>query len=153
MEAVADAVGGGRVGMRISPSHAIHDVVENSAEDVGHTYLDLVRRIVPFDIAYLSILHSEPKGELVQALRREFNGPMIINSGFSRMTSHEEAKDYIADGIAHAVAVGRPFIANPDLAHRWQEKQPVLNDFDPRSSYGTTAAGYIDYPSLTQVNA
>lgn len=152
VEAVADAVGGGRVGVRISPSHAIHDVVENSAEDVRRTYLTLVRKFVPFDLAYLSILHSAPEGVLVQSIRREFSGPVMINSGFSRVTSHEEAKDYIAGGIANAVAVGRPFAANPDLVHRWRERQPVVNDFDPRSSYGTTAVGYTDYPSLTPVN-
>ncbi|MDF2918709.1 MAG: alkene reductase [Microbacterium sp.] len=51
-----------------------------------------------------------------------------------------------------AVAVGRPVIANPDLAARW-EQRAELNEARPELFYGSTAEGYIDYPFLDEVPA
>ncbi len=53
---------------------------------------------------------------------------------------------------ADAVAVGRPVIANPDLAVRWQQRAE-LNEARPELFYGSTAEGYIDYPFLAEVRA
>lgn len=147
--AVVGAVGGGRVGLRVSPGHAIHDVVEDSSDDLSHTYVGLARSVAPLGLAYLSVLHPEPEGDLVQSIRRELGGPLVVNSGFSRVTSREEAHEYVERGVADAVAVGRPLIANPDLLHRWRQGL-ALNEFDPRSSYGTTSAGYTDYPAAVR---
>ena len=41
--------------------------------------------------------------------------------------------------------MGRPFLANPDLADRWRRGLP-LNDADPATFYGGGAEGYTDYP-------
>jgi 2,4-dienoyl-CoA reductase-like NADH-dependent reductase (Old Yellow Enzyme family) len=42
--------------------------------------------------------------------------------------------------------VGRPAIANPDLARRWNESLP-LNEADPSTFYADGAEGYTDYPA------
>lgn len=145
--AVADAIGAGRVGIRISPEHNIQGALETDADDVRATYGALVDAIAPLRPAYLSILHKDPAGPLVQDLRARFGGPVLVNSGFGAVTSREEALAILRDGHADAVVIGRPAIANPDLARRWLEDLP-LNTADPLTFYGDGAAGYTDYPAL-----
>jgi N-ethylmaleimide reductase len=146
--AVAEAVGAGRVGIRLSPMHNIQDVVETDIDDVKATYDALVDGIAPLGLAYLSILHSNPTGELVQDLRTRFGGPLVINSGFGRVTSRDEAVTLIEQSHADAVAVGRAAIANPDLVERWQGEHPE-NEPNPATFYAEGAEGYTDYPRLT----
>ena len=60
--------------------------------------------------------------------------------------------DAIAQGHADLVAIGRPFIANPDLVRRLHENRP-LNEPDASTFYGGGAKGYTDYPTLAGVAA
>ncbi len=147
VEAVAAAVGAARVGIRISPEHNIQDAYEPDSDDVRATYTALVDRIAPLGLSYLSVLHKDPSGELVQSLRHTFAGPVLVNSGFSEITSRDEALSLLADGVGDAVVVGRPAIANPDLAYRWREDLP-LNAPDQHTFYSEGAKGYTDYPAL-----
>ncbi|NYD22525.1 alkene reductase [Kineococcus aurantiacus] len=146
--AVAAEIGAGRVGIRISPAHNIQDALETDPADVEATYTHLVEQLQPLGLAYLSVLHADPSGEFVQGLRKRFGGPLMVNSGFARVTAREEAAGYLADGAADVVAVGRAVMANPDLLERWVGGHPE-NELDPSTSYGQGAAGYTDYPFLT----
>jgi len=145
--AVAAAVGAGKVGIRISPSHNIQGVLETDPADVRATYDALADGLRPLGLAYLSVLHQEPAGELVQDLRRRFAGPLIANSGFSSPTTRDEAVRLISDAHAEAVAVGRLVIANPDLVERWSGEHPE-NVPNPATFYAAGAEGYTDYPTL-----
>jgi N-ethylmaleimide reductase len=145
VNAVVEALGANRVGIRISPQHNVQGIAETDADDVRATYEVLVDTIAPLNLAYLSILHDEPSGELVQDLRARFNGTFLVNTGFGVVTTREEAVSLVADGHADAVVVGRPAIANPDLARRWREGLP-LNEPDQSTFYGEGAEGYTDYP-------
>jgi N-ethylmaleimide reductase len=145
VNAVVEALGANRVGIRISPQHNVQGIAETDADDVRATYEVLVDTIAPLNLAYLSILHDEPAGELVQDLRARFNGTFLVNTGFGVVTTREEAVSLVADGHADAVVVGRPAIANPDLARRWREGLP-LNEPDQSTFYGEGAEGYTDYP-------
>ncbi|WP_037161709.1 alkene reductase [Rhodococcoides fascians] len=146
-QAVADAIGADRVGIRISPEHNIQDALETDRDDVHATYAALVKGIAPLGLAFLSVLHKDPSGELVQDLRRAFGGPVLVNSGFGEITSRDEALSLVDDGFGDAVVVGRPAIANPDLARRWKEDLP-LNTPDQSTFYSDGAEGYTDYPAL-----
>jgi 2,4-dienoyl-CoA reductase-like NADH-dependent reductase (Old Yellow Enzyme family) len=145
VNAVVAALGANRVGIRISPAHNVQGIAETDAADVRATYEVLVDSIAPLNLAYLSVLHHEPASELVQDLRARFNGTFLVNSGFGTVTTREEAASLIADGHADAVVVGRPAIANPDLARRWKESLP-LNEPDPSTFYADSSKGYTDYP-------
>jgi N-ethylmaleimide reductase len=147
VEAVAAAIGASRVGLRISPEHNIQDALETDAQDVLATYGILVDTIAPLKLAYLSILHRDPAGALVQDLRNRFSGPVLINSGFGVITTRDEAMALVSDDQADAVVVGRPAIANPDLVRRWYEDLP-LNEPNPLTFYAEGAEGYTDYPAL-----
>ncbi|WP_427133597.1 alkene reductase [Pseudarthrobacter sp. S9] len=145
-EAVVAAIGADRVGIRISPEHNIQGALELDAADVRETYGHLVDALAPLQLAYLSVLHKEPTSELVQDLRTRFNGTFLVNTGFGAITTREEATALVADGHADAVVVGRPAIANPDLARRWREGLPV-NEPDQSTFYSDGAKGYTDYPA------
>ena len=149
--AVAEAIGAEHTGIRISPEHNIQDVLETDRADVLATYTALVDGIAPLKPAYLSILHKDPADDLVQELRRRFGGPVLLNTGFGTMTSREDAIALLDEDLADAVVVGRPAIANPDLARRWQEDLP-LNAPDYATFYTDGAAGYTDYPELAPVS-
>jgi 2,4-dienoyl-CoA reductase-like NADH-dependent reductase (Old Yellow Enzyme family) len=145
--AVAGAIGAGKVGIRISPEHDVQDALEPDRADVLATYGTLVDGLRPLGLAYLSVLHKEPAGDLVQELRRRFDGPLIANSGFASPTTRDEAVQLISDAHAEAVAVGRMVIANPDLVERWAGEHPE-NVPNPATFYAAGAEGYTDYPTL-----
>ncbi|HEY0485097.1 MAG TPA: alkene reductase [Mycobacteriales bacterium] len=144
--AVAEAIGPERVGIRISPGHQVGGMGETDEADIAATYGALVDGLAPLGLAYLHAL-ADPRSALVQDLRTRFGGPLIANSGFAVVTTREEAEQLVADDVAELVAVGRPFIANPDLPRRWQSGAPV-NEPDPATFYGGDAEGYTDYPFL-----
>lgn len=143
--AVTSAIGPQRVGLRLSPEHNVQGTLELDAADVSETYGLLVDALAPLGLAYLSVLHKDPASALVQDLRTRFNGTFLLNTGFGTITSREEAFSMLDDDLADAVVVGRPAIANPDLARRWRENLP-LNEPDAATFYGPDAAGYTDYP-------
>ncbi|AYJ49828.1 alkene reductase [Rhodococcus sp. P1Y] len=149
VKAVADAIGAGRVGIRISPEHNIQDALETDRADVAATYGALIDALAPLGLAFLSVLHKSPSGDLVQNLKSSFGGPVLVNSGFGEITSRDEALTLVADGIGDAVVVGRPAIANPDLVYRWHEDLP-LNEPDQATFYSDGAKGYTDYPALAR---
>jgi len=144
--AVVDAIGADRVGIRISPEHNVQGALELDAADVQVTYAHLVDALAPLKLAYLSVLHKEATGELVQDLRARFNGTFLVNTGFGIITTRDEATALVADGHADAVVVGRPAIANPDLVRRWREGLPV-NEANSATFYTDGAEGYTDYPA------
>ncbi|MHA6968997.1 alkene reductase [Glutamicibacter bergerei] len=143
--AVANAIGAGRTGLRISPEHNVQSAVENDAADVAATYQALLEGIAPLGLAALSVLHKDPSGELVQSLRTAFGGPVLINTGFQTITTYEDAATVAAEGWGEAVVVGRPAIANPDLVRRWRDELP-LNEPDAATFYTEGPQGYTDYP-------
>jgi len=145
-QAVVDAVGADRVGIRISPEHNVQGAFEPDAADVRATYGYLVDALAPLKLAYLSVLHKEPTSGLVQDLRTRFDGTFLVNTGFGVITTREQATALIDDGHADAVVVGRPAIANPDLVRRWREGLPV-NEPDQATFYTEGAKGYTDYPA------
>ncbi len=144
--AVAEAIGADKVGIRISPAHNIQGVLEEDEVETRETYEALVDGIAGLGLAYLSIL-ADPEAKLVADLRERFGGPLVLNSGFAEMTTLEDVESVLSRDLGDLVAVGRPFLANPDLAVRWRTGAE-LNEPDPQTFYGGGAEGYTDYPFL-----
>jgi N-ethylmaleimide reductase len=147
-EAVVAEVGAGRVGIRLSPGNQAQDVFETDEAETRATYQDLLDGLRPLGMAYLSVLHADPAGQLVADLKAWFDGKLIVNSGFGSVTTREEAVTLIERSHADAVAVGRAIIANPDLVERWRENAPE-NAPRPEHFYTPGAEGYTDYPRLS----
>jgi N-ethylmaleimide reductase len=147
--AVAEAIGAEKVGLRISPGHQFNGIGEEVGEDLEATYTALIDAVALLGLGYLSILASplEPLKDLVVDLRQRFGGPLLLNDGFGDVTTLDSVEELLAQGLADAVVVGRPFLANPDLAVRWQQGTE-LNEPDQATFYGGGAEGYTDYPTL-----
>ena len=145
-QAVAEAIGADRVGIRISPANGAGGTAENDQVDVNATYTALVDGLAPIGLAYLHVL-ADARGDLTQDLRQRFGGVFMANTGFATMTTREETADLVASEVADLVSVGRLYIANPDLVSRWRQEADV-NEPNPDTFYGGGAEGYIDYPAL-----
>ncbi len=148
VDAVIDAIGAQRVGVRMSPHFTGHDIADGQAEESA---LYLAREFTRRGIAYLHVAEPDWAGgpelrdDFRQALREAFTGVLVFCGGYTAKTAEER----IASGVADAVAFGRPFIANPDLVTRFAEGA-ALNKPDPSTFYGGGAHGYTDYPTLWQ---
>lgn len=146
---VAEAITGARVGIRLSPGVNIQDTVEADSSDMHATYKALAEGLEPLGLAYVSVVHPNPKDRIVQEIRHTIGAPLIANTGFTTLTTRERAEYLITSDLADAVAVGRPFIANPDLVHRWSNRLPE-NQPNPETFYSTGEAGYTDYKPVSR---
>ncbi|MEJ5918798.1 alkene reductase [Corynebacterium sp. H78] len=155
---LAEEIGAGRVGLRISPQHNIQGALEEDDADVLATYGAVMDAARELGIAYVSMLYADVDGlgaggdvgagdgrGLVAQLRERFGGVFILNSGFAEVTQLDDALHIVEDDLADAVAVGRMFIANPDLVRRWRDGLE-LNEPDTSTFYVGGAHGYTDYP-------
>jgi N-ethylmaleimide reductase len=141
VDAVAAAIGAGRVGVRISPFNPFNDLVANFDHEEAET-IELVRELAAREIGYLHLIATPGAvpDSTVAAIRAAFPGTLILAGDFNR----ERAEAAIASGQADLIAFGRPFIANPDLPVRLEQAWP-LADFDAGTLYTPGAAGYSDY--------
>ncbi|MEV0222061.1 alkene reductase [Streptomyces sp. NPDC050704] len=137
--AVADEIGAGRTGFRISPGNPFNDIAES---DTHELHPALVRALAPLDLAYLHIGHGGDD-ELLHTLRKLWPNTLVLNRAGTDIATR--AKD-IEDGLADIVTVGVMALANPDLVERVRTGAP-LNTPDPASFYGGDEAGYTDYPT------
>ena len=152
--AVADAIGAEKVGLRISPGHQFNGVGEQYGDDLVATYTSLVDGVASLGLAYLSVLAfslDEDMTGFVADLRKRFGGPVLFNTGFGDVTSLDSVEELLGTGLADAIVVGRPFLANPDLSTRWKQGAE-LNEPNADTFYGGGAEGYTDYPTLEQAS-
>ncbi|MDP2822354.1 MAG: alkene reductase, partial [Sulfuritalea sp.] len=81
---------------------------------------------------------------MMPALRDAFHGAIIACGGFKTPAACEAI---LARGHADLIAIGKPFISNPDLVERLRRDAP-LNKWDTVTFYGGGEKGYTDYPTL-----
>jgi len=151
VQAIADAIGAERVGVRFAPLFASTDeervylgLVE---QDPHETYIEAVKILQTIGVAYVSLAEADwdsaPQLPISfrQAVRAAFSGVIIYAGKYTP----ERAAAAVEAGWADLIAFGRPFIANPDLPARIANGWP-MNPLDASSMYGGTEKGYIDYP-------
>lgn len=150
VRAVAEAVGPERVGVRISPAVEVNGVEEPDAEEL---YPVLLAALAELEPVYLHVEYADQERPGFAALRSAWPGTLIANPRLSR---EEAAADggaargerLLAAG-ADLVALGRGFIANPDLVERLRTGAP-LNGLRPEFLMHVHGPeGYNDYPALT----
>ncbi|MFI9152697.1 alkene reductase [Streptomyces sp. NPDC053367] len=146
-EAVADAIGADRVGVRVSPGTTVNGIREEAAE-TGELYPELVARLR--GIAYLHLVHADPDSALFRRLRRQWPGTLIGNPVLTDLTTDavRDGSARMLAGGADLVALGRPFLANPDLVERLRRGAPLNPVRERYFMYTGGAAGYNDYPAL-----
>lgn len=151
VEAVVDAWSADRVGIRLSPN-ATYQGMEDS--DPKATFTHAVRLLDRYGLAFVHLIEAMDSDRTsgveltpMSHFRANFNGPIIVNGGFTR----ERAITAIAEGWADAIAFGRLYIANPDLVDRFRRVDAPLNPLVEATLYGGGAEGYTDYPFLDEV--
>jgi len=145
LDAMAKAIGPGRVGFRICPGVTFNGMADaNPAE----TYAALLRAVDGLGLAWCHLIHIPNTGfDALDLVRANWSGRVIENGGLSR----EKAQDVIAAGKADAASFGYAWIANPDLVERFRQGVPLAKA-DRATFYtghGDDARGYTDYPAAT----
>ena len=147
VDAVAQVYEPARIAVRQSPYGVANDMQPDAEPLVTYPYL--ARELARRNIGFLHIYDQsetwihEAGDPLLAALRAAYQGAIIACGGFTR----ERAETLLASGNADLIAIGKPFVANPDLVTRLQRGAELAN-FDPATLYGGGAQGYIDYPAL-----
>lgn len=141
-KATVEKIGADHVGIRISPGHPFNDITEDDLS----VYEVLVAGLAELDLAYLHVV-AEADDPIVAKLRGMWPNTFVLNTGFGAGSDRDGLADLIENGTTDAVAVGRPFLANPDLIRRWIAGAE-LNEPQQETFYGGGAEGYTDYPAL-----
>lgn len=112
LAALAGAIGGDRVGFRISPGNPYNGM---DPCDPAETYVALLRAAGDLGLAYVHVIDMQLADlDVLAMVRANWPGAVIANN----MLKPEAAAALIADNRADAVSFGRAFIANPDLSRR-----------------------------------
>lgn len=145
--AAAEAIGADRVGIRLSPHGVFNGTGAFPGVDVQ--YLALAKALSALGLMYMHVLDHSALGapavpdSLKVGLREAFGGTFILAGGFDKA----QAEQALASGRADLIAMGRAFLANPDLVIRLRQDAP-LNEVDPKTFYTPGEKGYTDYPAL-----
>jgi len=146
VDAVSDAIGAERTGIRLSPYGRYNEMP--AFEDEAETYLTLAAELSKRHIAYAHFSDqtrwvddvSIPE-TFLRAFRRAFRGPVMLAGGYLKETGQAA----IDAGEADLIGFGKPFVANPDLVERLRNGWP-LNAWNSETFYTEGPVGYTDYP-------
>ncbi|WP_261402088.1 alkene reductase [Chenggangzhangella methanolivorans] len=134
VDAVADAVGPGRVGIRLTPYGTINSVPP--FDETEDTFAELGRELGRRRIAYIHVMDQtgffntpegqKPTSEAIHGLlgrwRRDAPGvALMLDGGLTKA----RATKFLADGLIDLAGFGQPFIANPDLVARLRNDWPL----------------------------
>ena len=147
---VVEAIGADKVGIRFSPYGAFNDL-EPYHNEVEAQFSYLAEKLKGLNITYIHMVDQRVaftapdfKTDILGTIKKSFGGT-IISGGNVR--SIEDAEVVINNG-ADLVYVGRPYISNPDLIYRFENKLELANpNFD--TFYTPGKEGYTDYSTAS----
>ena len=147
VDSVVAAIGRERVGIRLSPFGVFNDMPVYDAMEADYAWLAQQlddRGVVYVHLVDHSAMGAPPVPESIKdTFRALFKGVLVLSGGYDA----ERAEHDLAEGRCDLVAVGRPFLANPDLVERWR-RGVAVNEPDVDTFYTSGAKGYTDYPTL-----
>lgn len=141
-----------RIGVRLSPYGTFNDIADS---DPVALFSAAIQMLNQRDLAYVHMI--EPRSTSAggndqvdeaapitsEIFRAAYQGKFISAGGYDQAMGEKA----LEGGLADAVAYGRLYIANPDLAERFR-MNATLNTYDRATFYGGAEAGYTDYPTL-----
>ncbi|WP_294313771.1 alkene reductase [uncultured Sphingomonas sp.] len=150
---VADAIGAGRTGIRLSPNGETQGADDS---DPASVFVPAAAALDALGIAFIELREQGPDGtfgksdvpKLSPQIRKVFKGPLVLNQDYDGASAQAD----LDSGVADAIAFGRKYIANPDLVERLRQGAP-LNQDDPKTWYSKGREGYTDYPALETQDA
>lgn len=146
-EAVAAEVGADRVGLRVSPGNTVNGIEEGETEEI---YPALVERLGGLGLAYLHLGYADPDTPVFRKVRAGWPGVIVANPVLKEISTGGvlRASGALLAAGADLIALGRPFLANPDLVTRLRLGAPLNEMRDRYFMYVGGATGYTDYPTL-----
>lgn len=151
VDAVVDAVGADRTGIRFSPWSGFQDM-EDAKPYETWGYITQSLQDKHSDLAYLDFIepradfqadsYNEKQADTLDPFRKIWKGPFISAGGY---TYNTQAAFDVAEKTGNIIGFGRLFISNPDLVERLRNGWP-LNKYDRNTFYTNEATGYTDYP-------
>lgn len=147
VDAVVSEIGADKTGVRISPYGVFNtmDQYEGLTED----YEYIVEQLSAKEINYLHHVRAKFMGapevpsDVDTRMKAKFKGTFMINGGYDK----DSAIAALESEGANLVAIGKPFISNPDLVERYKTNAPIAA-FNADLFYAPGEEGYTDYPSL-----
>jgi len=146
-EGVIGAIGKDKVGIRLSPFGVFNDMPVYDTMAADYTYL--AQKLDACGLVYIHLVDHEAMGapavpdDMKATFRRLFKRTLILSGGYDAARAESD----LAEGKCDLIAVGRPFLANPDLVNRWKTGAAV-NQPDMDTFYTPGSNGYTDYPVL-----
>lgn len=155
IDAIKEVMPENRIGLRLNPS--LHGVFGMTMDEESIPTFDyIIEKLNNYNLSYLHL--SEPftdvselpfaEPNIAQRYRPMYKGAIIINSGFDQKKGNE----VVLEGLADAVAYGKPYISNPDLVERFADNAE-LAEWDQDTFYVPGENGYTDYPSMKKEKA
>ena len=147
VEAVIGAIGKDKVGIRLSPFGVFNDMPSYDAMETDYAYL--AQQLDASGLVYIHLVDHSSMGApsvpdaIKETFRTVFKRTLILSGGYDA----KRAESDLATGKCDLIAVGRPFLANPDLVDRWKTGAAV-NEPDMDTFYTPGPKGYTDYPAL-----
>ncbi len=144
--AVAEAIGKGRIGIRLSPYGVAGDMPNYPEIDATYDYLS--KELNKLGIAYIHLVDHSAMGaptvpiEIKKLIRKNFTNTIIICGGYDK----ESAEADLESGLCDLVGFGRPFINNPDLVDRMENNHELCQNLKTELFYTADEHGYTDYP-------
>jgi N-ethylmaleimide reductase len=143
---ISHAIGKERVGIRLSPYGAAGD--QKAYPEIEETYVYLAKQLGRTGIVYMHVVDHSSMGAphvpqtIKQLIRKEFGGTLILAGGYNK----QKAVADLEHGLADLIAIGKPFINNPDLILRFRKDLPLSENLDQTTFYSAGEKGYTDYP-------
>jgi N-ethylmaleimide reductase len=141
------AIGKDKVGIRLSPFGVFNDMPLYPEMEADYTYL--AQKLNAAGLLYIHLVDHSSMGapkvpdSMKATFRGVFKGALILSGGYDAARAESD----LAAGKCDLVAVGKPFLANPDLVARWKTHAAV-NAPDMATFYTPGPKGYTDYPAL-----
>jgi N-ethylmaleimide reductase len=147
IDATIAAIGKDKVGIRLSPFGVFNDMPLYPEMEADYTYL--AQKLNAAGLLYIHLVDHSSMGapkvpdSMKATFRSVFKGALILSGGYDAARAESD----LAAGKCDLVAVGKPFLANPDLVARWKTHVAV-NAPDMATFYTPGPKGYTDYPAL-----
>jgi len=145
--ATTAAIGKDKVGIRLSPFGVFNDMPLYDALEADYTHL--AQKLNELGVVYIHLVDHSSMGapavpdSMKATFRNVYKGKLILSGGYDAARAESD----LAAGKCDLIAVGKNFLANPDLVARWKTGA-ALNAFDMNTFYTADAKGYTDYPAL-----
>ncbi|KAG2227077.1 hypothetical protein INT45_003807 [Circinella minor] len=154
VKAVSDAIGAERVGIRLSPWSEFQDMKDDTPYETWGYLIEQLQKNHS-DLAFVHMI--EPRDDFSRKTRNDtvntldpfravWKGSFISAGGY---TTKPELATEVADKTGNLIAIGRAFIANPDIVYRLKNSIP-LTKYNRDTFYTPGPVGYTDYPFAEQ---